>query len=174
MKRLNDLGMVWKPLADRWETAYTQAEEYRKEHGNLQIPYSYKTRNGFMLGDWVFAQREKKRAGELTQEQIDRLEAIGMDWLSPTARAWETNFAACQRYYLEHGNLDMPTTYTAGDGSQLGLWLWRIRTGRTKLHTDGENGDQVARLESIGMKWPKKVGEENEQTAFTGQPAHVG
>ena len=47
----------------------------------------------------------------------------------------------------------MPTSYVSDDGFRLGLWLWRVRTGKTKLKTTGENGNQIARLESIGFVW---------------------
>lgn len=105
------------------------------------------------------SQREKKAAGTLTQEQIERLDAIGMDWLSPQARLWEIRFELCRAYYEEHGNLDMPTTYVTDDGMQLGLWLWRIKKGKIKLSTSGENGNQIKRLESIGIRWRKQPGE---------------
>ncbi len=126
-KRLDEIGMVWSAIAERWEAAYALAEEYWKEHGDLRVPTKYKAPNGYALDEWVRSQREKKAAGTLTQEQIDRLDAIGMDWLSPQARLWETRFEICRAYYEEHGNLDMPTTYVTDNGMQLGLWLWRIK-----------------------------------------------
>ena len=152
-KRLDEIGMVWSAVAERWEAAYALAEEYWKEHGDLRVPAKYKAPNGYALDEWVRSQREKKAAGALTQEQIERLDAIGMDWLSPQARLWETRFEICRAYYEEHGNLDMPTTYVTDDGMQLGLWLWRIKKGKIKLSTSGENGNQIKRLESIGIQW---------------------
>ena len=152
-KRLDEIGMVWSAVTERWETAYALAEEYWKEHGDLHVPTKYKAPNGYALDEWVRSQREKKAAGTLTQEQIERLDAIGMDWLSPQARLWETRFEICRAYYEEHGNLDMPTTYVTDDGMQLGLWLWRIKKGKIKLSTSGENGNQIKRLESIGIQW---------------------
>ena len=152
-KRLDEIGMVWSAVAERWEAAYALAEEYWKEHGDLCVPTKYKAPNGYALDEWVRSQREKKAAGTLTQEQIERLDAIGMDWLSPQARLWETRFEICRAYYEEHGNLDMPTTYVTDDGMQLGLWLWRIKKGKIKLSTSGENGNQIKRLESIGIQW---------------------
>ena len=152
-KRLDEIGMVWSAVTERWEAAYALAEEYWKEHGDLHVPTQYKAPNGYALDEWVRSQREKKTAGTLTQEQTERLDAIGMDWLSPQARLWETRFEICRAYYEEHGNLDMPTTYVTDDGMQLGLWLWRIKKGKIKLSTSGENGNQIKRLESIGIQW---------------------
>ena len=131
------------------------AKEYWQEHGDLCVPTRYKTADGYALNEWVRSQREKRTAGTLTQEQIDRLDAIGMDWLSPMARFWETRFELCRAYYEEHGNLDMPAAYVTDDRVQLGLWLWRIRSGKVKLSASGENGNQIERLESIGFRWHK-------------------
>ena len=89
----------------------------------------------------------------MTHDQIVRLEAIGMDWLSPSARTWETRFEACRKYYEENGDLSMPATYVTHDGVRLGQWLWRIRSGKSKVISSGENGNQIARLESIGIRW---------------------
>ncbi len=155
-KRLDAIGMTWNVLSERWEAAYALAKEYWQEHGDLCIPTKYKTADGYALDEWVRSQREKRAAGTLTQEQIDRLDAIGMDWLSPMARFWETRFELCRTYYEEHGNLDMPRTYVTDDGVQLGLWLWRIRSGKVGLSTSGENGNQIERLESIGFRYRKK------------------
>ena len=155
-ERLDEIGMVWDTASDRWETAYSLAKTYWEDNGNLCVPARYKTEGGFSLDEWVRSQREKKASGSLSQEQIERLDMIGMDWLSPSARLWETRFESCKSYFEEHGDLNAPTTYITGDGFHLGLWLWRIRCGKTKLKNSGENGNQVERLESIGLKWPEK------------------
>lgn len=151
--RLDEIGMVWNIASNRWEEAYSLAKAYWGEHGNLRIPTKYKTKNGFALDEWVRTQREKRASGSLSQDQIARLDAIGMDWLSPSARLWETRFEACKSYFEENGDLNMPTTYITRDGFHLGLWLWRIKSGKVKLKTNGENGNQAERLESIGIQW---------------------
>ena len=150
-ERLERIGMVWNQNEENWEAAYALAEEYSREHGHLRVPNRYKTADGYSLGEWIRSQREKRREGALEKDKEKRLEAIGMDWLSAQAREWETRFEACRKYYEEHGDLNMPTSYVSDDGFRLGLWLWRVRTGKTKLKTPGENGDQTARLESIGL-----------------------
>lgn len=151
--RLDKLGMVWNVFADRWESAYLLAKAYREEYGNLHVPAGYKTANGYALDEWIRNQRKKKLSGALTHDQIVRLESIGMDWLSPSARTWETRFEACRKYYEENGDLSMPATYVTHDGVRLGQWLWRIRSGKSKVSSSGENGNQIARLESLGIRW---------------------
>lgn len=160
-KRLESIGMVWKPNEERWEAAYVLAKEYLIAHGDLQIPQKYKTADGYSLGEWIAFQRELKQKGKLEQTKIDRLNSIGMDWLTPMARLWENHFDSCRRYYKEHGNLRIPISYVEDDGFQLGMWLWRVRTGKYQLKTSGENGNQIERLNSIGMVWKEDMPSES-------------
>ena len=154
--RLNEIGMVWdnsieKRSLDAWEERYAEAKLYFETHGNLAVPTDYVGSDGKKLGVWVVAQRRYYAKGKLRKEQIDRLSAVGMDWMSPSARAWETHFESCRRYYEKYGSLNVPLYYTEPDGFRLGMWIWRMRTGKTELRTDGENGNQLERLESVGF-----------------------
>lgn len=155
--RLEKIGMVWDVNEVQWEFSYSLAVAYRKKHGHLRVSNRYKTEDGYSLGEWIRSQRDKKREGTLEKEKEKRLDEIGMDWLSPQAREWETHFEYCKKYFEEHGNLNICTSYVSEDGFQLGLWLWRIRTGKAKLKATGENGNQIARLESIGIVWSKGI-----------------
>lgn len=161
-KRLESIGMVWSVVREKWNCSYKLAVEYSKEHGNLQMRKNYKTAEGYNLGEWIAEQREMYRKGKLDADKAEKLDAIGMDWLSPGARLWETHFESCKKYYAEHGSLNIPVHYIDQNGFRLGLWLWRVRTGKLKLCTSGENGNQIARLEEIGFVWredsdPKKT-----------------
>ena len=150
-ERLEKIGMVWSALDERWKEFYDLAAEYSKKNGNLQVGQKYKTADGYGLGSWVDSQRKLYAEGKLDIDKIQKLNAIGMDWMSPSARMWEKHFEACRRYYEKYGNLTMPFYYTEPDGFRLGMWLWRVRTGKIKLRTSGENGNQIDRLKSIGF-----------------------
>ena len=58
---------------------------------------------------------------------------------------------SCKKYYEQHGDLNIPLYYTEPDGFQLGLWIRRVSTGKIKLRTNAENGNQIDRLKSIGF-----------------------
>lgn len=173
-ERLEKIGMVWSALDERWKAFYDLAAKYSKEHGNLQVGQKYKTVEGYGLGGWVSSQRKLYAEGKLDIDKIQKLNAIGMDWMSPPARAWETHFESCKRYYEKYGNLTVPLYYTEADGFQLGMWLWRVRTGKVKLRTSGENGNQIARLESIGFVLPEKTYSETVSRQFSKKRAAQG
>ena len=79
---LDELGMVWvKP--DSWEVRYAFAKRYYEEHGNLNIPTQYRA-DGIWLSKWVNEQKQiyigNRGKKKLTEEQIKRLEDIGIVW----------------------------------------------------------------------------------------------
>ncbi len=129
-------------LGASWEAMYTMAKEYYKEHGNLEIPAKYTTADGYSLGAWIATQRKVylgKVAGNLSEEQIRKLTAIGMCWQGTQEAAWERNFSEAEKYFREHGNLCVPADYETEDGCKLGRWVRRQRELYQKmLHTEDE------------------------------------
>ena len=59
---------------------YDLAQAYYVSHGDLNVPSNYVTPEGERLGAWLAYQRTKRSRGELEEEKIARLEAIGMEW----------------------------------------------------------------------------------------------
>ena len=152
-KRLDSIGMIWNPSAEHWEAFYKAAELYFNKNGDLNVPAGYKTADGHSLKEWLRTQRSNKSKGVLSSDRIERLNKIGMDWLSPAARNWETYFSACEKYYKTFGNLEIGTVYADENSLYIGRWLKNQRKNKSKLKLNGENGNQIKRLESIGMIW---------------------
>ncbi len=146
-------------LYTSWDMMYSLAFDYYKKNGNLEISSRYRTEDGYALGRWIFNQkgiRKGQICGELTEEQIAKLDAIGMVWGYYNDLSWERNFAAAEEYYKEKGNLDVPSRYTTADGVSLGLWLCSLRTWeRAGVHSKYLTEERKARLEAIGMIWDK-------------------
>ena len=46
-------------LSASWDVMFSYAEQYYHEHGNLEVPKDYKTRDGYSLGFWIFTQRKQ-------------------------------------------------------------------------------------------------------------------
>jgi superfamily II DNA/RNA helicase len=81
IKRLDAIEMIWERLFDRrWEERFMRAWEYFNEHGNLDVPASYRDETGFRLGAWISNLRRKNSLCELGFERINRLNSIGMIW----------------------------------------------------------------------------------------------
>jgi PAS domain-containing protein len=95
--KLEAISMEWSVRERRsWEEWYLDAIFYKREHGNIDIPFQYKTKDGHALGSWLERQREnywmtgkRFQQGEgspLTEDRIMLLERLGMKW---TSRKWK-------------------------------------------------------------------------------------
>lgn len=156
IERLEAIGMVWSTSNDLWEQNYA-ATQYYLEHGDLEVPIKYETPSGFGLGVWLGAQRAAHKAGELPQEQVERLDALGMDWTNRNDRKWMSLYDVAAAYYHEHGNLNVPSEYVTPDGVLLGKWVARQRYAY--LNPDRSSArvtpERKALLDKLGMVWEK-------------------
>lgn len=157
IERLEAIGMVWSTSNDLWEQNYAAATQYYLEHGDLEVPIKYETPSGFGLGVWLGAQRAAHKAGELPQEQVERLDALGMDWTNRNDRKWMSLYDVAAAYYHEHGSLNVPSEYVTPDGVLLGKWVARQRYAY--LNPDRSSArvtpERKALLDKLGMVWEK-------------------
>lgn len=157
IERLEAIGMVWSTSNDLWEQNYAAATQYYLEHGDLEVPIKYETPSGFGLGVWLGAQRAAHKTGELPQEQVERLDALGMDWTNRNDRKWMSLYDVAAAYYHEHGNLNVPSEYVTPDGVLLGKWVARQRYAY--LNPDRSSArvtpERKALLDKLGMVWEK-------------------
>ena len=157
IERLEALGMVWNTASDLWEQSYAAAAQYYLEHGDLEIPIKYQTPSGFALGVWLGSQRAAYKAGELTAHQVERLNALKLDWTNRNDRKWYGIYEAAMRYHAEHGDLNVPSEYVTPDGILLGKWVARQRYAwlnpeRSSVRVTPERKEL---LDKLGMVWEK-------------------
>ncbi len=157
IERLEAIGMVWSTSNDLWEQNYAAATQYYLEHGDLEVPIKFETPSGFGLGVWLGAQRAAHKAGELPQEQVERLDALGMDWTNRNDRKWMSLYDVAAAYYHEYGSLNVPSEYVTPDGVLLGKWVARQRYAY--LNPDRSSArvtpERKALLDKLGMVWEK-------------------
>ncbi|WP_295267913.1 Helicase associated domain protein [uncultured Catenibacterium sp.] len=154
IKLLEDIGMIWRTSDYFWEQNFMLAKAYYKEHGDLDIPSNYTTKDGIQLGSWLGRQRKLyNRTGKgalLTESQINRLESIGMHWTSRVDHIWEKGFIEARNYKEKYGNLDVPVKYKSENDFSLGQWIQRQR----KVYKQKKiSNERIDRLTAIGMNW---------------------
>lgn len=158
--KLEEIGMVWDAADAKWNRRYAQAKAYFEENGHLNIPSTYRTEDGFLLGMWVAGQR-KARIGEgkgkkLSQAQIDKLTAIGMVWDGTFDAQWQSAYARAEEYYRKNGDLNIPYIYCTADGYKLGQWLARQKSAKKapgKQSNCVMTPERIQKLERIGVVW---------------------
>jgi Fe-S-cluster formation regulator IscX/YfhJ len=147
-----------------WNDYYELAEQYYKEHGDLLIPTKYVVDN-IKLGIWLYNQKQFYKKNTLNNEQIKKLENIGVKWnLRNTSgvrvvKTWDENFGLAKEYYNEHKNLLIPRNYKINNDN-LGNWLLNqtVYYKKNLLIVD-----QIKKLESIGVVWKRNESLWNEK-----------
>lgn len=150
--------MVWDNVREiEWKKGFEYAREYSEKHGSLDVRADYVTESGFRLGSWIVNNRtwykNNSHTELLNRERVAMLDGIGMIWDKNNA-AWESNFAEAERYFREHGNLDVPVKYVTESGVRLGAWINTMRSTRKGFsHRAALTDEQIKRLNAIGMQW---------------------
>ena len=131
-------------LSASWDTMYEAAKKYFEEHGNLFVPIANKIDN-LALGYWIDAQRKAMNeavSSLLTEERIQKLNAIGMVWENKRAYYWDMYYQAAKSYYEANGNLDLSINYKTQYGLELGKWIstnpYRRAQNQTRNYKDIE------------------------------------
>lgn len=151
IEKLESIGMLWHARKDDWEEMYSLATDYYKEHGNLNVPKDYVTPEGEPLGHWIKNQRLYycyKRT--ITEEQIEKLNSIGMLWKVNQDYSWNHMYNLSKKYFEKHGNLLITRSYVAENGEHLGKW---IATRRCEYMAGTLSKEKQEKLEDIGMVW---------------------
>ena len=149
--------MVWDTGSILWEKSYAAAVQYYLENHTLEIPVKYVTPDGMALGVWLGSQRAAYKEGVLTDAQIEKLEALGVDWTNRNDRKWQTAYEAAVKYHAAHGNLDVPIEYIDEDGILLGKWVSRQRYAwqNPERSSARVTPERKALLDELGMNWEK-------------------
>ena len=167
-------------LSSSWEHYFSEASIYYAEHGNLNIPKLYTTPSGLSLGVWLITQRRVREGqiqGNLTEQQIARLDSIGMVWGNRNDRQWNEGYQEAKRYFEAYGDLKVPINYVSPGGYALGKWIKRQRYTRQNPEKSGAvlTEERIDKLDEIGMRWekndPKHLSEQAVQTEIVAAKA---
>ena len=130
---MDAIGFVWEQT-DTFEERFAVAKAHYEIHGVLPLePKHCKDKAELHICQWLRRQLIKRNEGKLEQERIDRLSAIGMDWLNTNERAWERGYGKAKEYYEVNGNLEVKGSYVCTDGYPRGERLHSQRTHRKRL-----------------------------------------
>ncbi len=155
--KLESIGICWELGSKRridaaWEEMYAEAERFYVVNKHLNIPGEYRTVSGKKLQIWIIRQRKAYKSGELMQEQVQKLERIGMAWQFDDP--WEVGFTHAKEYAVEHGDLLVLHNYICNDGYKLGNWIANQRNNKDSTDRYRRLSiEQIERLDSIGMVW---------------------
>ena len=173
IKLLEEIGMRFETRDnnEEWKKKYELAKVYFEYNGNLEIPYNYKTLNGYeysesgiALGIWITNQRKAYKGQgnhKITENQIQLLEEIGMRFeTNYKEEEWNKKYELAKAYFEHHGNLEIPSSYKTLNGYEykeagiaLGIWLHTQRQAYKGHGSNKITENQIKLLEKIGMRF---------------------
>ena len=140
---------------DSFESWLRAAEQYRREFGDLNVPTGYETPDHRKLGLWISNLRQDRKNGTLTlkEEQIRKLDNLGMIWGNKYDLAWDEAFGELEKYRDDHQTLKLPFNYTTASGLNLERWLYQQRKNNGKGIL---KPDRKVRLDTLSPTWSQK------------------
>lgn len=157
IRQLDQMKMIWSVFDTKWEQGYALAMNYAAKHGDLNVPVNYTTEEGEKLGAWILNQRTAYAKEMLSQDQIGRLEKIGIYWGNRNDRQWNEVYGAAKRYFEANGDLDVPVAYVSPEGYALGKWVRRQQYAYRNPEKSNAilSQERIELLDAIGMQWEK-------------------
>ena len=140
------------PRDEAWELALAHLETYKAVHGNIRIPQATLTSDGFAIGSWVATRRLEHKAGRLSPERVQQLDALGFVW-DQIADDWTRAVSALRAFVAEHGHALVTRSYKTDDGSALGQWVNNRRGDRRAGKLSPE---RIQQLDALGFVWETK------------------
>lgn len=165
----------------KWDFYYRLAKTYYEHYGNLLVNSRFRTKDGInydeegrALGRWVRLQREVYQNKEYTnkkisEEQIKKLESIGMQWSVREGKPWfqsdydwNTKYQLCQIYYQKNGHIVVPKNFKTKDGihydeegHNLYFWLLVQKGLYLKTPNGGEkiSKERIEKLNELDINW---------------------
>lgn len=128
IKKLEMIGIQWEIEPRKsWADWVRDAEEYFNSHGDLNVPKRYKCKDGTGLWGWLQRVRELKREGELSDEEIQTLENMGIIWEPKGVEPrWMRAYNILLDYLKENDTNDVPANCVWKD-FKLGQWMTHVR-----------------------------------------------
>ena len=136
---------TWDAREQGWQDAYNLLTRFINTNGHAAPVATYKSENGFRLGQWVAVQRTNRN--NLSPERIKSLEKLdGWSWIL-FDKKWDDAFNCLKNYVVEFKDLRNLTSNTIYQNRALGSWVTTQRSKKSKL-----NYEQIQKLESL-PKW---------------------
>lgn len=150
-----------QPTRRTFDDYYKELLVYFEREGHIDIPQSYiNPSTGCKLGLYLTRLRnirKKTDRGHLSQDQINRLNALGMKWVKREHpyRDFDYCYQQLIKFYRREGHIKVPTRFIDPDtGCHLGNFINCVRqakrgTGHDIVLTDR----QIEMLNDLGMVW---------------------
>ena len=127
---LDAIGLIWNLHDAAWEEWFEKLLEFKQQRGHCNVAKDEAGQQD--LAQWVSAARTRKKQEVLSEERIERLNAIGFVWdfqQLKTDETWMKWYRELEQYAQENGNPHVPRTH---ENTKLASWVWMQRIRRER------------------------------------------
>jgi superfamily II DNA or RNA helicase len=150
-----------------WEFWYGLLDRYVAENGTAQVNKDCKL-DGRHLGGWCVNQRSRGKRGELSADQVERLDSLpGWVWDRHDSR-WEAGFELLLEYVDENGHA-LIAAQDVFKGYPLGTWVAIQRRDGQSGKLSAERRDRLGAVQG----WVWSLEEERWEKGFRHLQAYV-
>jgi superfamily II DNA or RNA helicase len=147
-------GWSWQPIKDQWQFMYLKVKHLLEDKPLEVIKHSTIDLDGSRIGQWVISQRQRKKQGLLSTDEIAKLESLP-DWSwNPNDGQWESSFELLCEFQRINGHVN-PTKDDQIAGFNIGVWAG---SQRQKKRNNQLSEAQIKMLGSLGFLWKVNVG----------------
>jgi hypothetical protein len=121
-------GWAWDTRQAWWTEGLAYLQQFVERNGHAQVSQTH-LEEGYPLGQWAAVQRRFHRLGPLSNERVQRLEAVrGWTW-DPNETAWEEGFSHLRNFAEREGHTRVRQRARVEDYP---LGNWAINARRTE------------------------------------------
>lgn len=154
LRRSIDVKIVER-LGIGWDYWFGLLKRFYTREGHCFVLIRHKE-NGQKLGQWVAAQRQRKKT--LTSDRLKRLSSLGFVW-DPHDEQWEQCFAALKEFHKREGHFRVVEGHKEND-LNLSSWVNKLRSRKSEL-----SPDRIKRLNLLGFNWDPRANQWEENYA---------
>lgn len=154
-------GWKWAVLEENWDEFFDLLHQFAQEYGHAVVPQGSASRpfRGRNLAGWVNNQRTKYGMGELSADEISKLESVaGWTW-DARQHQLDAGLKALLDYVSKYKTSAVPrgTKFDyLGKRIDLGSWCQSIRTKKRKGQLSTDLVHQLERLPD--WRWDSRLG----------------
>ena len=180
IERLESIQFAFKYTDMQWDHQYKQLQQFYEMHGHVNVPRKYEPNPS--LGNWIHWQRRQyqfrmdpnKSSSSLTDDRMERLNALGFEWtLQTRASRANTATAIAKSKETQKGSKKKSTTKNTSSKTTTTL------TTKISVPIETEWDKKYTMLQQFKKKYghvnvsKKEVDQHSEEQHFTGLYAWI-
>ena len=104
---LEELGFVWDQKQHEFDRGLAELTAYVDANADARVPTNHATATGFKLGTWCSERRKQRKAGQLSDDRLAALDALGFAW-DPLQEAFDRGLTELAAYVAANGDARVP------------------------------------------------------------------